>query len=541
MHKRRKLIGLLRAVLMLALAAGAGSPGAGAADFDRDGYADLAVGVPRENVGAVESAGVVHALYGSSTGLTATGDQLWDQDDLITSEGIEPWDLFGIALAAGDFDGNGAADLAIGVSEEDFGTYTEAGAVHVLYGGLPSGGLSARTSQLWHQNSPGVAGFVGTNEFFGAALAAGDFDGDGYGDLAVGVPRENVDTAEDAGAVNVLYGTQQGLTASGSQLWHQGDAGLGDSAEPWDQFGATLATGDFDGDGRDDLAIGIPSEDDDFHHNSGLVTILYGTSSGLSAVDSQTWMQGLDGIGNAAEENDRFGSSLVAGDFNGDTYADLAVGVSGEDWGTIEAVGAVTVLYGSPDGLAATGNQVWFDANYEADDVFGSALAAGDFNGDTYEDLAVGIRGEDINSIANAGAVQILYGASSGLYRRGGIWNDFWYQDRGDMADQIELNDQFGSALAAGDFNHDSYVDLAVGIKLEDIGSIQDAGAVQILYGSANGISATGNQFWHQDSPYVEESAELQDEFGYALAAIPREMDWVPRIYLPQVMRNHQP
>jgi hypothetical protein len=109
------------------------------------------------------------------------------------------------------------------------------------------------------------------------------------------------------------------------------------------------------------------------------------------------------------------------------------------------------------------------------------------------------------------------------------------------MADQIELNDQFGSALAAGDFNHDSYVDLAVGIKLEDIGSIQDAGAVQILYGSANGISATGNQFWHQDSPYVEESAELQDEFGYALAAIPREMDWVPRIYLPQVMRNHQP
>ncbi|MGD8517432.1 MAG: FG-GAP repeat protein, partial [Anaerolineae bacterium] len=180
MHKRRKLIGLLRAVLMLALAAGAGSPGAGAADFDRDGYADLAVGVPRENVGAVESAGVVHALYGSSTGLTATGDQLWDQDDLITSEGIEPWDLFGIALAAGDFDGNGAADLAIGVSEEDFGTYTEAGAVHVLYGGLPSGGLSARTSQLWHQNSPGVAGFVGTNEFFGAALAAGDFDGDGY-------------------------------------------------------------------------------------------------------------------------------------------------------------------------------------------------------------------------------------------------------------------------------------------------------------------------------------------------------------------------
>ena len=109
------------------------------------------------------------------------------------------------------------------------------------------------------------------------------------------------------------------------------------------------------------------------------------------------------------------------------------------------------------------------------------------------------------------------------------------------MMDESELNDQFGAALAAGDFDHDSYVDLAVGVKLEDVGAIQDAGAVQILYGSANGISAAGNQFWHQNSSGVEESAELQDEFGHALAAIPREMDWVPRTYLPHVLRNHRP
>ena len=541
MQKRRPLVGPLLAALLLALVVGTGGPGAGAADFDRDGYADLAVGVPREDIGAVQSAGVVHALYGSDSGLTASGDQLWDQNDLVTSEGVESWDLFGVVLVAGDFDGNGAADLAIGASEEDLGTYTEAGVVHILYGRRPSGGLSAQAAQLWHQNSPGVAGFVEANEFFGAALATGDFDGDGYDDLAVGVPREDVGAVADAGAVNVLYGTQQGLAASGSQLWNQGDAGLGDPAEAWDQFGATLAAGDFDGDGHDDLAIGIPAEDDDFHVNSGLVTILYGTSTGLSAAGSQTWMQGLDGIGNAAEENDRFGSALVAGDFDGDTYADLAVGASGEDWGTLEAVGAVTVVYGSPAGLAATGNQVWFDAWYEADDVFGSALAAGDFNGDTFEDLAVGIRGQDIDSVTRAGAVQILYGTASGLYRREGIWNDFWYQSRYGMMDEGELNDQFGAALAAGDFDHDSYVDLAVGVKLEDVGAIQDAGAVQILYGSANGISAAGNQFWHQNSSGVEESAELQDEFGHALAAIPREMDWVPRTYLPQVLRNHRP
>ena len=93
-------------------------------------------------------------------------------------------------------------DLAIGVSKEDVGDRLDAGAASLLFG--DNGGLSDR-DQLWHQSSPGAAGVPEAGDFFGDALAAGDFDGDGDSDLAVGVPRETIGDIADAGAVNMLY------------------------------------------------------------------------------------------------------------------------------------------------------------------------------------------------------------------------------------------------------------------------------------------------------------------------------------------------
>jgi len=74
-------------------------------------------------------------------------------------------------------------------------------------------------------------------------VAAGDFNGDGRADLAVGAWLEDVGTVSNAGTVNVLYGTAAGLSATGNQLWHQDSAGVLDAAEAGDRFGAALATG----------------------------------------------------------------------------------------------------------------------------------------------------------------------------------------------------------------------------------------------------------------------------------------------------------
>jgi hypothetical protein len=327
----------------------------------------------------------------------------------------------------------------------------------------------------------------------------------------------------NAGAVNVLYGTASGIAAAGNQIWYEGHAGLGDAPETGDIFGFALAAADFNGDRRADLAVGLPGQRVNDRIGAGRVAVLYGGPGGLRAAGCQRWSPGEGGIQGSAARDDGFGRVLAAGDFNRDGYADLAAAAPGEDVGGQEDAGAVHILYGSASGLVAMGNQLWHDSGVEAGDKFGWALATGDFNGDGSDELAVGIPQEDVGSVADAGAVQLLYGSQTGLRRRPD--NDLWHQDRSGMEDSLEAGDQFGYALAAGDFDADRFADLAIGILREDI--VVDlvvksgAGAVQVLYGNSGGISAVGNRFWHQGSPGIEGGVETGDLFGGALVALP--------------------
>jgi disulfide bond formation protein DsbB len=404
----------------------------------------------------------------------------------------------GVALRA-DFNGDGTADLAIGAPGEN----NSAGAVHVLYGSAPAG-LTAAGSQLWSQNSAGIAGNAEPGDIFGFALAAGDFNGDTRADLAIGAPGEN----DFAGLVHVLYGSAAGLTAAGSQVWWQASPGIAGNTEPRDGFGFALAAGDFNGDTRADLAIGALGE----NNAAGLVHVLYGSAAGLTAAGSQVWWQASPGIAGDAEPSDEFGFALAAGDFNGDTRADLAIGAPGENG----FAGLVHVLYGSAAGLTAAGSQVWWQAspgiagNTEPNDGFGFALAAGDFNGDTRADLAIGAPGEN----GFAGLVHVLYGSAPvGLTATG---SQVWWQDSPGIADGSEPDDLFGEALAAGDFNGDTRADLAIGAPGEN----GFAGLVHVLYGSAPvGLTATGSQVWSQNSPGIADVAEAGDVFGETLAA----------------------
>jgi hypothetical protein len=139
-----------------------------AADFDGDGHVDLAVGVG-EPLG-IPGAGAVVVLPGSAGGLTGTGSQLLTQDSPGVPDSAEFRDQFGIALVAGNFNGDRFVDLAVGVMGETVGAFEFAGAVNVLPGA--AGGLSGTGSQLFTQDSPGVPGGVEYDDFFGRALAA---------------------------------------------------------------------------------------------------------------------------------------------------------------------------------------------------------------------------------------------------------------------------------------------------------------------------------------------------------------------------------
>jgi hypothetical protein len=332
-----------------------------AGDFAGDGRTDLAVGAFGENSGA----GVVHALYGSAAGLTATGSQLWSQDSPRVADGAEEGDQFGFALAAGDPNGDFRGELAVGAPGEN----TSAGVVHVLRGS--AAGLTATGSQLWSQDSPGIAGGAEPDDRFGNALTSGDLTGNGRAELAVGAPGENT----FSGVVHVLYGSAAGLTATGSQLWSQDSPGVAGGAEGFDVFGGALADGDFNADGRADLAVGAWGE----NSAAGVVHVLYGSAAGLTATGSQLWSQDSPGVAGGPEGADFFGQAVAAGDFDGDAHAELAVGAPGEN----NSAGVVHVLRGSAARLTATGSQLWSQdspgvaGTAEGGDRFGDTLAAG--------------------------------------------------------------------------------------------------------------------------------------------------------------------
>ncbi len=428
---------------------------------------------------------------------------------------------------------------------------SDAGAFNILQGlSKDLSVTSPNPDQFWTQSTADVNDLSETNDFFGSSLSSGDFNGDGRDDLAIGVVDEDVvtgaGTISNAGAVNILYGSSNGLSATSprpDQFWTQSTADVNDVSEEGDLFGFSLASTDFNGDGRDDLAIGVPNEFVDTAPNAGAVNVLYGSSNGLSATTprpDQFWTQNTADVNDLAEDSDDFGFSLSAGDFNGDGRGDLAIGVPFEDVdtgaGTVENVGAVNVLYSSSNGLSATTprpDQFWTQdttgVNDEAQefDEFGASLSSGDYNGDGRVDLAIGVRSEDLfNGVASeldVGAVNILYSSSNGLSATTPISDQFWSQNSPDVNDVIEGGDFFGISLSSGDFNGDGRGDLAIGVPFEDVdvggGTISGAGAVNVLYGSSNGLSATSprpDQFWTQNTADVNDVSEAGDEFGSA-------------------------
>jgi hypothetical protein len=493
------------------------------ADFDGDGFADLAVGVFEEAVGGIYNAGAVNVLYGTPTGLTGSGSQLFTQDSAGVGGAAEKGDSFGAALAVGDFDDDGFADLAVGVPGESLGTAESVGAVNVLYGSTT--GLTGSGSQTFTQNTSGVVSTAEVGDSFGDALTAGDFDGDGFTDLAVGASGESVGSVLDgrhAGAVNVLYGSTAGLTGSGSQLFTQDSSGVGSTVERDDAFGFALTGADFDHDGFADVAVGVPIESIGSIIESGAVSVLYGSAAGLTGSGSQFFTQNSPGVGSTAERGDFFGWAVATGDFDSDGFADLAVGVPSEDIGRLVNTGAVNVLPGSAAGLTGTGSQTFTQnstgvgSSAEEFDGFGFALSVGDFDSDGSADLAVGVPFEDIGSVVDAGLVNVLYGNATGLT---GAASQFFTQNSTGAGSTAEEDDYLGYALSVGDFDNDGSADLAVGVPFEDIGSTVNTGAVNVLPGSATGLTGTGSQFFTQDTAGVGSSAEEFDLFGFALAA----------------------
>jgi hypothetical protein len=421
-----------------------------------------------------------------------------------------------IALRS-DFDGDGFADLAVSSPTQSVNGESGGGAVTVLYGS--SGGVTTTRTQFWTTDSPGVLGDAEAGGGFGRALAAGDFNADGFSDLAVGAPGETANGHPSAGAIHILYGGASGLSAAGNMRFTFDSPGVPGTAADDDGFGSSLASASFGRGAPEDLAIGANHDQVDTVLEAGSVTVLYGSTGGLGTHGAQRWTPEKPGVPGVPVDEGDFGGALAAGNFGLGSQADLVIGFPQDIIGGHGDAGSILVVYGTSTGLSIQHIQRFTDESLggtiDTQDSFGAALAAANFGNNSPLDLAIGVPGDTIDGIAHMGSVYVLYGTSAGLTTDHA--NQFTQASTATGTN--EANDRFGAALAGGNLEGDFAAELVVGVPSEDINTTADAGALSIITGLAeSGLSNSGAIGVTQAS--IGFSVEATDEFGAELAIL---------------------
>ncbi|MBC7985230.1 MAG: FG-GAP repeat protein [Sphingomonadaceae bacterium] len=380
-----------------------GASVAAAGDINGDGFGDILIG---------SFSNRCYLVFGKATGFDAN----LELDALDGSDGFRMQGGNTVS-GAGDVNGDGLADIVVGAPHS-----MTSGVAYVVFGKVgvfdPSVDLSALD---------GVNGFridgVDTGDLAGFAVAAaGDVNGDGFGDIVIGAYHGDPGGDGDAGESYVIFGKAGGFAASLDLESLNGVNGFRiDGIDIDDESGfAVEGAGDINGDGFDDLVIGAPNADSGGGNIAGESYVVFGRASGFAASFDLAALDGSNGFRlEGIDPYDRSGFSVDgAGDFNGDGFDDILIGTRYADAGAIDRAGEAYLLFGRAGGFAPVFSLASLDgsngirfAGIDTSDVAGwSVSAAGDINSDGFDDILIGAPGVDRNGNSSVGESYVIFG-----------------------------------------------------------------------------------------------------------------------------------